>query len=170
MTTKELEYAIYKEYFNSSILTITNLRTVVKNECDVAVINKSRYLIGFELKISKADLLADFKKKHNHFCTKVRKMYFVIPEDMKKYKELIPEEYGIIVVQKGTWDDSFMKENPVRKTMYRCNKIREAKTNKCEKITDDEYINLCRLASMRYWTQKLNELKNEGLVKWEKLY
>ena len=35
MTTKELEYAIYKKYFNASKLTVTNIKTVVKHECDV---------------------------------------------------------------------------------------------------------------------------------------
>lgn len=74
MTTKELEYAIYKKYFNSSILTITNLRTVVKK--------KRRYLIGFELKISKADLLADFKKKHNHACS-----HEILDSEIKRIKK-----------------------------------------------------------------------------------
>lgn len=169
MTTKELEYAIYKKYFNASKLTITNIKTVVKYECDVAVIGKSDYLTGLELKISKSDLLADFKKKHTHICKKVKKFYYVLPKDLENCIDLIPEEFGVIIVIKGSYIDDFCLKTPLEKTKYNCRIVRESKINKAaEKITVDEYINLCRLASMRAWTQKMNELKNEGLIQWNK--
>lgn len=169
MTTKELEYAIYKNYFTTSKLTITNIKTVVKHECDVAVINKNDYLTGFELKVSKSDLLVDFKKKHTHICKKIKKFYYVLPKDLENCIDLIPGEFGVIIVTKGSYIDDFCLKTPLEKTKYNCRIIRESQVNKsAEKITVDEYINLCRLASMRAWTQKMNELKNEGLIQWNK--
>lgn len=171
MTTKELEYAINKQYFNSSKIITTNLTRnsgVVSHECDVIVVTKSNYLLEFELKISKADLKNDFKKKHSHECENIKKTYYVLPKELKDCVELIPDKFGVIIVDKKTWIDKSGK-NPLEKTYYPLRIIREAQNNKAaKKINEDQFIKICTLASMRYWTCKENELKNEGLIQWNK--
>ena len=172
MKTKELEFAINEHYFNSSKIITTKLTKnsgIVSHECDVVVVTKADYLLEFELKVSKADLKKDFKKNHSHECNKIKKTFYVIPHYLRDCIELIPEKFGVILVYKDTWIDKFMLKVPLEKTMYRCSIYREGHTNKeAEKITIDEYIKLCKLASMRYWTCKENELKNEGLIQWNK--
>ena len=171
MTTKELEYAINKHYLESSKIITTNITKnsgIVSHECDVIVVTKSYYLLEFELKISKADLKKDFQKKHSHECDNIKKTFYVIPEELKDCIELIPERFGIIIVNKKTKIDRSGKI-PLEKTYYPLRFIREAQTNKkSQKITIDNFIKICGLASMRYWTAKENELKRDNLIVWQK--
>ncbi|UPO98387.1 hypothetical protein MKD34_12190 (plasmid) [Cetobacterium somerae] len=171
MTTKELEYAINKHYFNSAKIITTKLSRnsgVVSHECDVVVVTNSYYLIEFELKISKSDLKKDFQKKHSHECDNIKKTFYVIPEKLEDCIELIPERFGIIIVNKKIQIDKSGKI-PLEKTYYPLRIIREAQTNKkAKKITNDNFIKICTLASMRYWTTKENELKRDKLIIWQK--
>lgn len=171
MTTKELEYAINKHYFNSAKIITTKLTRnsgVVSHECDVVVVTNSYYLIEFELKISKSDLKKDFQKKHSHECDNMKKTFYVIPEKLEDCIELIPERFGIIIVNKKIQIDKSGKI-PLEKTYYPLRIIREAQTNKkAKKITNDNFIKICTLASMRYWTTKENELKRDKLIIWQK--
>ncbi|WP_281700140.1 hypothetical protein [Cetobacterium somerae] len=171
MTTKELEYAINKHYFNSAKIITTKLTRnsgVVSHECDVVVVTNSYYLIEFELKISKSDLKKDFQKKHSHECDNIKKTFYVIPEKLEDCIELIPERFGIIIVNKKIQIDKSDKI-PLEKTYYPLRIIREAQTNKkAKKITNDNFIKICTLASMRYWTTKENELKRDKLIIWQK--
>lgn len=171
MTTKELEYAINKHYFNSAKIITTKLTRnsgVVSHECDVVVVTNSYYLIEFELKISKSDLKKDFQKKHSHECDNIKKTFYVIPEKLEDCIELIPERFGIIIVNKKIQIDKSGKI-PLEKTYYPLRIIREAQTNKkAKKITNDNFIKICTLASMRYWTTKENELKRDKLIIWQK--
>lgn len=171
MTTKELEYAINKYYSESSKIITTNLTKnsgVVSHECDVVVVTKSYYLLEFELKISKLDLKKDFQKKHSHECDNIKKTFFVVPEELEDWIELIPERFGVIIVNKKTRIDKSGK-TPLEKTYYPLRFVREAQTNKkAKKLTNENFIKICGLASMRYWTAKENELKRNELIIWQK--
>ncbi|MGL5779418.1 hypothetical protein [Cetobacterium sp.] len=171
MTTKELEYAINKYYSESSKIITTNLTKnsgVVSHECDVVVVTKSYYLLEFELKISKLDLKKDFQKKHSHECDNIKKTFFVVPEELEDWIELIPERFGVIIVNKKTRIDKSGK-TPLEKTYYPLRFVREAQTNKkAKKLTNENFIKICGLASMRYWTAKENELKRDELIIWQK--
>lgn len=171
MTTKELEYAINKHYSESSKIITTNLTknsAVVSHECDVVVVTKSYYLLEFELKITKSDLKKDFQKKHSHECDNIKKTFFVVPKELEDCIELIPERFGVIIVNKKTRIDKSGKI-PLEKTYYPLRIIREAQTNKkAKKLTNENFIKICGLASMRYWTAKENELKRDELIIWQK--
>lgn len=171
MTTKELEYAINRHYSESSKIITTNLTKnsgVVSHECDVVVVTKSYYLLEFELKITKSDLKKDFQKKHSHECDNIKKTFFVVPKELEDCIELIPERFGVIIVNKKTRIDKSGKI-PLEKTYYPLRIIREAQTNKkAKKLTNENFIKICGLASMRYWTAKENELKRDELIIWQK--
>ena len=65
----DIEVAIMNEMnFRQNLIipNVTNQMTIVPFETDVLVLTKSGYAYGFEIKISKADLRADFKKKTSH--------------------------------------------------------------------------------------------------------
>jgi len=89
------------------------------HECDVLAISKSGYLIEYEIKRSRSDFRADFKKEHKHRFLSERKavrhgrgrnkgkMWFKIPNrfyyvcetDLIKKSE-VPEYAGLIYVGK----------------------------------------------------------------------
>ena len=170
MTTKEMEFAIFDHFKGSYDLITTGITRgdIVNHECDVLMVNKNRFLIEIEIKISKSDLRADFKKTHNHNCKNIKHTYFAIPKEMEDCIELIPKEFGVIVVRKSKWKDSFMKKIPIIKTYYPLKVVRRPKKKSDYKISDEKLIKLYRLSSFRYWGCKKNELIKEGLFLNEK--
>ena len=162
MITKELEYAIQRKYFNTSKLITTNITAgkIVSHECDILIVNKSNYLLEFELKVSKTDLLADLKKQHRHKCKNIRQTYFVIPVELKECISLIPIDFGVIVVKR-----QIIEKYDGEEVYYLCQIKRKPLTNKTNKITSDMFLELSRLASMRYWTCKKNELIRLGFLR-----
>ena len=167
MTTKEMEHALFQHFLGRMDLITTNITgsyDLVEHECDILMVNKNRFLTEIEIKISKSDLKADFKKKHSHDSNKIKYVYFAIPKHMEDCIDLIPKRFGVIVVRKSDWLDSFMKKVPIRKTRYPVTVVRRPKKNCDYKICDNDLIKLYRLASMRYWKCKENELKRDGLI------
>lgn len=171
MKTKEMEYALYKHFFNSYILittNITSLKGFFSHECDLLMVSKSRILTEVEIKVSKSDLKADMLKTHQHKCSGIKRQYFAIPSEIAddEIMKLIPENFGVLIVTKTKYRETYMKKVPVVHTSYRVREVRRAPINENydgKKINDSELLNLHRLASYRYWTGKLRELKSEGL-------
>lgn len=86
-------------------------------ECDVISISKSDFIYEYEVKISKSDFKADFKKnKHKHMIARKKVnesknyyyipnyFYFVVPEDLIHLDD-IPEYAGLIYIK----DDQFIQ-------------------------------------------------------------
>jgi hypothetical protein len=55
------------------------------HECDFLLLTKNRYLWEIEIKVSKADLIADKKKIHGHINSNVKRLYFALPHYMEDY-------------------------------------------------------------------------------------
>ena len=109
------------------------------HECDLLVLTKAGYATEIEIKISKADLIADKKKKHQHKSSKISRLYFAIPHYLLKIcEEHIPEDAGIITVMNNG----------------RMNIIRKAVKRNDYKFNSDEKLNLVRLGAMRIWPLK----------------
>lgn len=73
-------------------------------ECDVLSISKSNYIYEYEIKISKSDFKADFKKKkHKLMCEKKCTKYKMIKENNQKVKDTIylTSNYFYFVVPEG---------------------------------------------------------------------
>lgn len=127
------------------------------HECDLLIIRKSGYGIEIEIKISKSDLKADFKKRHNHvdYFNRLREFYFAIPEYLEDCLPLIPEHAGVISVSK----------NIISGTLYtQCRTIRKCKINtKADKFCDNEILKIAHLGTMRLWSsrRKYIELKRK---------
>lgn len=167
--TKEIEYALFNKFFGRYPLITTNITGssgVVNHECDLLMVSKNNYLTEVEIKISKEDLKKDFEKWHGHRDKRIKYQYFAMPYEMRKYIDLIPEEFGIFLIQKDTIRDSFCRKIPIRKTMYKVYEWRKASKNKIfegYKVSEENLMNLYRLSAMRYWSAKKRELKAEGL-------
>ena len=144
MKTIEMELALSTYFSPRQNLVIPNVSWGFGlHECDLIVLTKAKYLYEIEIKVSKADLIKDKEKKHQHKSDKIRKLYFAIPEGLQEHTEHIPERAGIIIV--GLYSNG-------RKW---CRKIREAKVNpKAPKMTIEDCYKLARLGSLRIWSLK----------------
>lgn len=161
ITTAEMEVSIAKYFGIRQHIVVPNLSWGFFNhECDLFLIRKSGYGFEVEIKRSKSDLLADFKKRHNHIDKQNRivQLYYAIPKELlESCEQHIPQQFGILVVEKYLSYDKSYREST---SMYR-----EAKRKTgAKRLTDKEQLKIARLGTMRIWTlkEKLNNLKQKN--------
>jgi len=142
-TTLEMELALVRKYGARQNLIIPNVSWgFLSHEADLLIMSQSGYLTEIEIKINVGDLKKDFNKSHRHKSNKIKYFYYAIPERMKKYTELIPENAGIYLVRHiDDWNSVEL--------------IRHSETNKIAKPLDinDKYV-LARLGALRIWGLK----------------
>ena len=77
----------------------------LNHECDMLVLDQKGRFTEVEIKISRSDLRADFKKKHGHQSKFISRLVYAVPEEMKDYAlELIPLTAGLIYVHHYDWN------------------------------------------------------------------
>lgn len=117
-TTLDIELAIM-DYFNFRqdlmVPNVSNQMELVPFEVDMLVLRKSDLAYGFEIKTSKSDLRADFKKPQHttiektgvgRWFGKFKYFYYAVPEDLKQLAlELIPSFCGLMVFDKKEFPD-----------------------------------------------------------------
>jgi hypothetical protein len=142
-TSAEIEIAIAKYFDVRKNIIVPNVSWgMFKYELDLCIVNiTGRYATEVEIKISKSDLKADSKKKHNHDKNNnfIKNLYFAMPEKMIGCEDLVPEDAGIIFVNKKG------------KVLV----VKDPKPNKSAKKWDDEKLyKLARLGVFRIWNMK----------------
>lgn len=155
--TEHIEIAIM-EYFdfrkNLIVPNVSNMMGLVPFETDMAVMTKANYVHGFEIKVSKSDLMADFKKKqHIHFDQlnrrgikglerwygKFKTFSYAVPEEMKDCAlDVIPDFCGLYII-----DDKI-----------KLKQIKDSPTLFNHKWTDEERIYLKKLGTMKIYNLK----------------
>ena len=155
VTTAEMEVAIAKYFGVRKHITVPNVSWGFFNhECDLFLIRSSGFGFEVEIKRSKSDMVADFKKKHGHKDRKNRivQLYYAFPlELLSKVKDLVPKDCGILTVE-YYGDRGYASMH------------REAKRRKgAKRLTTAEQLKITRLACMRIWTlkEKLNLIKQK---------
>lgn len=130
-------------------------------ECDFLRVTKDKYSHEFEIKISKQDFLADFKKKIDYSWvdgqyTKINKtkhqllaegykkapnrFYFVMPEEIyNQVKTEIPSYAGIYIYTSEMWQLKV---------------IRDAKVIHNRKLSDDEVLSIAKKGMYRHLDSK----------------
>lgn len=148
LTTADMEIALTHRD-ESPVSAFRNL--VVINRCtrffgheiDLLAVSPRFYASEVEIKVSKSDFLADFKKKTTHKSRYIKRFYYAVPYDMEQYaKERLPEDAGLIVVE---------PRKPfgyVRIAVYPNN------NNDAEKVPEKTVSELQRLMAMRYWSRQ----------------
>lgn len=127
-----------------------NFGTSADHECDLIVIKRSGYAEEIEIKMSKSDLKADFKKKHGHIDERLQHLFYAMPVELyEQCKDLIPEYAGVLTITK--YDDC---------AVTRC--VKAAPKKQCRKLTETEQLKIARLGVMRVWNLKS---KYESAVK-----
>lgn len=152
ITTLEMEI-ILMEYFKfNQKIVVPNVRYGITyknrplNECDLLVLTGSNYGVQIEIKISKADLMKDKDKKHNHNIDHplIKTFYFAVPYYLEEALEVVPDYAGLLIVnENGT---VYEKRKPIN-------------DKKAIKWTDELILKLGRLAVMRIYNLKKNILK-----------
>lgn len=124
------------------------------HECDILILSKSGWASEIEIKVSKSDLKKDASKGHGHNSSKIKYLYFALPDFLAE-SEFIPARAGVIAII------------PVHKGIgFYAKLIRHAEPNKSAKKWDEkDRAALMRLGCMRIWSLKsaligrLNDLK-----------
>lgn len=138
---------------NIIVPNVTNMGSLVPFETDVLILSDSNYATGFEIKISKSDLKADFKKSQHigmelfkngkagmeRYFGRFKYFYYAVPSFMEEDAlKLIPEFCGLYSLEKREYPNL-----PIFK------KVREAKKIFNNKWSDRQRLELARLGTMR---------------------
>lgn len=146
LKTVDIELAVV-EYFNPRTnLIVPNISWgMFLHECDLLILTKNGCAYEVEIKTSAVDLKKDLEKKHMHNSSKIKKLYFAIPDYLLKYQDFIPERAGILTIG-GKGDEPH------------CYKEREAQAWSKYTFTDKDRYQVARLGAMRIWglKRKLN--------------
>lgn len=101
MKVLEIEIMIMLFFGVRQNIIVPNVSWGIANlhECDVLVLSNHNYAAEIEIKTSKADILADKKKKHGHRHNHIARLFFAVPESLQDFAlKHIPERAGLIVV------------------------------------------------------------------------
>jgi hypothetical protein len=121
----------------------------LKHECDMIVVSPAGFATEIEIKISRSDFKADFKKNNEkygsgdlkgwgHYSSKIKKFYYAVPHDLN-IEDLLPPRTGLIKVY----------------NFHRAKIIYPAKVNhEARRLNKDEIDKLLHLGCMRIWSLK----------------
>jgi hypothetical protein len=154
ITTIEMEDAISRFFGIRTHIIVPNISWGLPgmHECDMFIVKKSGYAVEVEIKRTKSDLLADFKKSHNHEDVRIREFYYALPEKLlETCEDLIPENAGIITCYRSQWSN----RNNVYASIKRKAKIRKDS----RKLTMEEQFKVAKLGTMRIWSLKKKIIK-----------
>ena len=152
--TLDMEILVSQYYNPRQNLIVPNLSWgMFSYEHDLCILSKNGYATEVEIKTSKADLIKDKEKGHDHNNKMMKYLFFAIPEHLLPDTEHIPERAGIFVV---SWNKPM--PYPYHKSLangwWSCRRERQARAWQNYKWSDSERQDLLRLAAMRTWTLK----------------
>ena len=157
--TIDIEVAISKHFGVRQNIIVPNISWGFQwmHECDMFIVTKAGIATEVEIKITKADLLADFKKGHDHKdrAGRITYFYYAMPETLyEKVKDLIPPEAGILTCERGSWEGA---------SAYIREKRKPEKRKNTRKLTPEEQLKIAWLGTMRIWSlkEKIIKLQNE---------
>ena len=143
-TETSIQYVLGKIYgIERGYITMPNV-LMGRYEADFIYINKNRYLVEVEIKISISDFKADFKKGVFHNHRKIRALYYAIPRDLfKNHWETILEltksvGAGVVVVDETC-----------------CEVYQKAKLRNVQPLDDYEVQSFMRIGCLK-WIKRWN--------------
>ena len=160
ITTIEMEVAIAKYFGVRQNIIVPNISWgFMSHEADMFIIKRSGLTTEVEIKRSKYDLLADFKKGHNHIDrqNRISELYYALPIELyESCKDLIPENSGILTCEK------YHVGHGTRRVSVRTQR-EPVKIKNARKLTEIEKLKIATLGTMRIWSlkEKIIKLQNE---------
>lgn len=162
ITTIEMEVGISKYFGVRQNIIVPNISWGFMNhEADMFVVKKSGYASEIEIKRTKADLIADFKKPHRHIdsLNRIQELYYAFPESIyNTCKDIIPDGAGILTCDKWYNDMSRIKKWVVTVRTKR----KPTKNKSARKLTDKERLKIAHLGTMRIWSLKEKIIKSQN--------
>ena len=167
ITARHIEIAIASQFNYRQNLIVPNVSWGwgLSYEADLVVVSPARYATEIEIKVSFSDLKKDREKRKHLFRdseyygnNKFKFYYFAIPQEMfDKHKDeiytFIPEDAGLLIAKPSGFNREFDLV---------VNTEKPPKINKrANKLSDKDYLNLCRLGTMRIWDLKKHLIRNE---------
>jgi len=150
MKTTQLEVALsgYLDFRRNLIVpNVTYIKSVLEFEVDLLCVTNAGYASGYELKVSRSDLRADFKKSrhkaggHWNPYRSLKHFYYVVRrEDEDIALDLVPEKFGVITFH--TYDSHGVN-------LIGFNHVRKASLLSNYKWTTEQMLALGKLAAMR---------------------
>ncbi len=140
ITTPEIEVAIMEGFDLRKNIIVPNIQSGLGlHECDVLLLRPTGYGVEFEIKLTKSDLMKDFKKEHHHESELIKEVYYAVPMNLvSTCLRVLDPRYGVIGIRR----DGDM--NPVMEI------VRETTHNQsARKWTDAEAFKLAKLGAMR---------------------
>jgi hypothetical protein len=159
--TGDMEVALAR-FFNYRVYTIVpnvSYGFGLNHECDLLLLDKKLRLTEVEIKISRSDLRADFKKTHGHRSRYISRLIYAVTEDiLDTALEIVPKENGIVVVKQRQIG------NPeTGHVVNRCEWVRQCQHDKTKQpITESRALELTRLGCMRIWSLKEKNNRRHG--------
>lgn len=152
ITTLEMELALMTHFKYRQNVIIPNISWGLQlHECDLLVVRKSLHMVEVEIKVTKSDLMNDFKKKHSHLdkYNRIREFYYAMPRCVFDSidKKVLPIHAGIIVCDRIKDGKGRIKVKP---TVIKPPKINTS----ARKLTEKEYLKVLRLGAYRIYTLK----------------
>jgi hypothetical protein len=150
-------------------IIIPNVTHFFNHEADVLIVRpKTGYCIEVEIKISKSDLKADLKKWHNHSSSRIKELWFCMPENMIELAiELLPEHIGLLAVCELEAVNNKELNYYLPATRYLSVKRQPTIINKSVPFEQKDINKLLHLGIMRIWKLKANTLPKSKKVKIE---
>lgn len=150
-TADTVSYAVAKGLFPwRRYIVVPNVSWgLLPHEADLVALSAAGWLTEVEVKVSKADFLAD-REKYKHQRAKINgspelicEFYYAMPTTVweKCKPEDLPEGAGLILCSREEWE-SDPKARVVQKPMS---------NPSARKLTDNEREQLLRLGYLRYW-------------------
>lgn len=154
-----MNYLNYRQ--NIIVPNVTTGSGLVNFETDLLMIRPSGYAVGVEIKVSKSDLMADFKKTQHtdkefkrgkssleRYYGKFRHFYYAVPDNMKQIAlEVVPSHFGVLYVGMSPKNSHF----PYR--LY-VGEARPAPVMFQHKWSDSDRLAVARLGAMRIYGLK----------------
>lgn len=147
MTAREVEYELTmlgtSPWHFRKYLVVPNVYwgMGLNHECDLLAMSPSGYLYEIEIKVSKHDIKRDLEKRHGHYDSRIKGLWFAGPEDLHDdLMELVPDRAGVVVVR------------PTKSGPKIC---RKPKLNmRAPAMSMKDMYRLARLGTIRYWSRR----------------
>lgn len=151
MTTPELERAVV-ELINprlNAVVPNVSWGLGLRHEADLLVLDNKNRFTEIELKISKSDLKADFKKGHGHYSNFISRLVYAVPVELLDLaEELVPKHCGIIVARKQDIIDYY---GNIKGHYWQSFWHRIARHDPNKRPNEKQIIKFLRLGTIRIW-------------------
>lgn len=154
MTAKHVEIAVANHMNHRVNLIVPNVSwgMGMNYEADIVVLRPSNIAVEVEIKVSRSDIKADIKKRHQHDSPLFKAVYFAVPKRLADDPS-IPTWAGVLSCTCYEYRGCvYFKALEIRKPRMR---------KDYAKWTDAQRLKLLHLAAMRVWSMKETQIKKE---------